>query len=165
MPLKTSSAFQKPESELRSWHPQTFVEKNESLCRPWLLWPLVDVPRGSGLSDCSRLYHPGRCCMWWVFSTMTVKDADTGRASFPVPTWLGGLKTTALEILLSSLPPGEVGKGALKVRAAAACPCFSDADTKGRKWSQGARTGNGRWRGRRKRRTGDAPGWTCSYQG
>lgn len=111
MPLKTYSAFQKPESELRFWHPQTFVEKNESLCRPWLLWPLVDVLRSSGLLDCSRLYHPGRCCMWWLFTTMTVKDADTGRASFPVPTWLGGLKTTALEILLSSLPPGEVGKG------------------------------------------------------
>ena len=163
MPLKTYSAFQKPELELRSRHPQTFIEKNESPCRPWLLWPLVDVLRSSGLLDCSRLHHPGRCCTWWAFSTMTVKEADTGRASFAGPTWRGGLKTPALEeILLFSLPPGEAGKGALKVRAAATCLCFSDAETKGRKQSQGARTGNRRWRGRRRRRTEDAPGWTCS---
>lgn len=84
---------------------------------------------------------------------MTGKEADTGRASFAGPTWLWGLKTAALEeILLSSLPPGEAGKGALKVREATTCLCFSDAETKGRKRSQGARTGNGRWRGRRKRK-------------
>ena len=65
----------------------------------------------------------GWVVQWWA-RTMTVQEADTGRASFAGPAWPGVLKTTALGDSPFVSPPGEVGKGALKVQAAAPRPAL-----------------------------------------
>ena len=105
---------------------------------------------------------------------MILKEADADWTSFVGPAWLGGLKTQChpfwRRFSFCLFPWGRPG-GPLKAQAATPlltepqkpaprCPCFSDAEMKGKKWpqSQGPSTGNGRWRGSRKKRTEDGPG-------